>query len=38
MQDAPDVAENHVIEVGDLAQTADLPNALRLLVPHQGLG
>ena len=38
MQYAPDIAENRVIAVGDRAQTANLPNDLRLLVPHRRLG
>ena len=32
---APDVAKNRVIAVGDLAQTANLPNDLRLFLPHR---
>ena len=38
VQYAPDVAQNHVIAVRDLAETGDLPDDLRLFLPHRRLG
>ena len=35
VQYAPDVAKNRVITVRDLAQTANLPDDLRLFLPHR---
>ena len=32
---APDIAKNRVIAVGDLAETANLPDDLRLFLPHR---
>jgi hypothetical protein len=39
MQDAPNVAKNRVIAIGDLAETADLPDDLRVFLRiHRALG
>ena len=33
--DAPDIAKNRVVAVGDLAETANPPDDLRLFLPHR---
>ena len=39
VKDAPNVAENCVVAIGDLAETADLPDDLRVfLTIHRALG
>jgi hypothetical protein len=39
VQDAPNVAQNCIIAIGDLAETADLPDDLRVFLRiHRVLG
>ena len=35
VHDAPDIAKNRVVAIRDLAETANLPDDLRLFLPHR---